>query len=236
MKSIFYTVCSYLPEDKQIINNLIPNVNGMRKWAKYKGIDFKVFDEIPIQVEELFQQVQKKWKKVWGNNRKNHMRKAWLTKFEAFHHFYKNDYDQMLFLDCDMRPRNPKMNKLTFDYTNFFSCNEKARHKDINAQPVVVAERLLGREIDVRAGAQTMYVTKDFKHNISDVFSYENVLNACIQDYRCIREETFMTYMLHKLDIMKEVKGMPVRLNCMEIHRPDKIHFVYKDEWEQIIK
>ena len=66
MKSIFYTVCSYLPEDKQIINNLIPNVNGMRKWAKYKGIDFKVFDEIPIQVEELFQQVQKKWKK---NNR-----------------------------------------------------------------------------------------------------------------------------------------------------------------------
>ncbi len=99
-----------------------------------------------------------------------------------------------------------------------------------------MAERLLGREIDVRAGAQTMYVTKDFKHNISDVFSYENVLNACIQDYRCIREETFMTYMLHKLDIMKEVKGMPVRLNCMEIHRPDKIHFVYKDEWEQIIK
>ena len=57
-----------------------------------------------------------------------------------------------------------------------------------------------------------------------------------MQDYRCIREETFMTYILHKLDIMKEVKRMPVRLNCIEIHRPDKIRFVYKNEWEQIIE
>ena len=236
MKAILYTICSYLPEDEQLLNNLHPNVVGMEKWAKYKGIDFKVYDKIPARVEEIFNETKTKWSRTWNNKRKNHMRKAWCTKFEAYHHFYKNNYDQMLFLDCDMRPKSNKINRLAFNYTNFFSCNIKSKSVDSECHPMVVAESMLKRELDCRAGAQTMYLTKDFEHNLSNVFSYENVLAACLKDYRCIREEVFMTYILHKLDIMKKVERMPFRLNCQDIRRPEKINFIYNNEWEKIIE
>jgi hypothetical protein len=250
-KAIFYTVCSYPEESKQVLDNVLPIVKGMAKWAEYKGVDFKCFTEIPDEVEDLFQQVQNKWNLPWDNKIKKHARKSWLTKFEAFHHFYKSDYDQMLFLDCDMHPRNPKINKLSFDYTNLFSCgikpsNVKVREKirpgrpveyitSASCQPITITEKLLNRKISKRATAQTMYVTKDFRHNISDTFSYQNVLDACFLDWRCIREETFMTYILNKLDIIDEVQKMPFRLNCREILRPEKVHFVYENSWENII-
>ena len=80
-----------------------------------------------------------------------------------------------------------------------------------------------------------MFVTKAFRHNISDSFSYQNVLDACFLDWRCIREESFMTYILNKLDIIDEVQKMPFRLNCREILRPEKVHFVYENSWENII-
>lgn len=255
--AIFYTVCSYPSESKRILDNVLPIVEGMSKWAKYKGVDFKCFNEIPTEVEDLFQQVKSKWNRVWGNNIKNHARKSWLTKFEAFHHFYKSDYDQMLFLDCDMHPKNKKINKLSFDYTNLFSCgikpsNVKVRERvfppessrygqpnkkivSSSCEPITVTEKLLNRKVDRRATAQTMYVTKDFEHNISDIFSYQNVLDACFLDYRCIREETFMTYILNKLNIINKVQKMPFRINCREIHRPDKVNFVYNTSWEDII-
>ena len=75
-KAIFYTVCSYPEELKQVLDNILPIVKGMAKWAEYKGVDFKCFTEIPDEVEDLFQQVQNKWNLPWDNKIKKHARKS----------------------------------------------------------------------------------------------------------------------------------------------------------------
>lgn len=241
MKSILYTVCSYLPEDKKIIDNLAPAINGMRKWAAYKGIDFKVIDKIPIEIEELFKHMCATNSKVNRMpKRKLHMRKAWSAKLEAFHDFYKNDYDQMLFLDCDMLPKSTSINACEFNYDNYFYVNLKCEFHNSKDHPFNVARKMLQQEgiektVIGRVNAQFFYLTKNYEHNISDVFSYKNLFDACMLSRHCIREEIFMTYILSKHDIMQKIKRPIISFKLKDINRPDKVNYVYENDWEKII-
>ena len=85
MKDVVYTVCTYPNTSQHIVKNLLPNIQGMEKWAKHINADFKCIDYIPQEVEDIFEEVIKlhpKYK-AWEIERL-HARKAWSTKLEAF--------------------------------------------------------------------------------------------------------------------------------------------------------
>ena len=42
MKTIVYTVCTYPNTLQQVAKNLLPNIQGMEKWAKSINADFKL--------------------------------------------------------------------------------------------------------------------------------------------------------------------------------------------------
>ena len=245
-KTILYTVCSYLPEDKKIVDNLMPNINGMKKWANYIGMDFEIIDQIPNEVEDVFVKAKQIWnhKKLFHRPRDMHMRKAWITKIESFHRFYKSDYEQVMFLDCDMMPRADKGHLINlFDFkslSNYFYCNLKKSSKKPNHQAVwsgnkEFARNNIDKKIKERVNAQVFFLTKDFEFNVSDMWSYENLLELALKDYRFLREEVFMSYMLTKTDIIDHVKTLPWRLYIQDIYRNNKQDYIYQNNWENVI-
>ena len=231
MKTIVYTVCTYPNTLQQVAKNLLPNIQGMEKWAKSINADFKCIDYVPQEVEDIFKEAGKKHPKIkqWetGNTedvQRLHSRKAWSTKLEVFQDFYRSNYEKMLFLDCDMMPMidaedtvliNRRKAFQSFNlnsFDNFFYCNLK--NNPANNHPLHVARKMLLlegytneqiNECQDRVNAQVFCLTKNFKHNIGKLWSYDELLKACLINRNCIREECFMTYTLHKSKIMEEI-------------------------------
>lgn len=257
MKTIVYTVCTYPNTLQQVTKNLLPNIRGMEKWAKSINADFKCIDYVPQEVEDIFEELVKlhvkyqQWEKE--DYERLHSRKAWSTKLEVFQDFYRSNYEKMLFLDCDMMPEQVQLKKRrkafqSFNlnsFDNFFYCNLKKN--PANNHPLDVARKMLrlegytkeqSYECQERVNAQVFCLTKNYKHNIGKLWSYDELLKACLINRNCIREECFMTYTLHKSKIMEEIKHniLQPKLKLKDIARGDKINYVYENDWEKILE
>jgi len=216
--NIIYTLCSYLPEDANLVKKMAPNIKGMGIWAKTKNADFKVVTKIPTEIENIFKNIPNQEKLIKRKPKWIHSHKAWCTKISIFHDFYHSPYEKMLYLDCDLIPYNYKINRFNFnDYENVFHSiiKNKVFHK--KDYPIQIAQKLLDKEnknitIEKRIGADIFLLTKNFKHNISNVFNYDALFNACSQHHGCLREEVFMTYILNKTNIINDMMHVPKTL------------------------
>ena len=248
-RNIVYCLYSYLPEDEPYMRSLQPLIRDMEIWAKSRSADFKLITKIPDVVEDVFTSITKEYRqrdtlqnlgRIIAKNKnksKIHKYKAWNTKFNIIHEFYKSDYEKMLYLDCDIFPRAKKSFEFK-EYNNHFYLIRRTCLPEYNAPMKLIPEKYLKKSINHRFLAGIILLTKNYKHNLAKLFSYENIYNLWLLDDMCIREETAINYIIHRdnmsPDIMKQDKNGNKIFRFVHIGgNKQKIQFTYQDQWIQ---
>jgi len=227
-KNIIYCLCSYLPQDDIIQKNLTPVIEDLKKWAEYKNADFKLITKIPDKIEDMFISIKQfysdkeisKYKCIKYEEYASELQrlKAWNTKFYLIHEFYKSNYDKMLYFDCDVIVRHKDRFKFE-DYNKAFYMYLR-REEIKTADPIVIPEKYLNREIPGRFAAGLIFICKDLQTNLTDVFAYDKIYNLWQKDDHFIREETAMTYIIHNEQVPTTYINFPlIHIGCDSVKK-----------------
>jgi len=267
-KNIVYCIYSYLPGNS-FAKNLLPIVKDMEAWAESKKADFKLITKIPDVIEDMYSSITKEYlnkkdiyrKQSFGKQITNscnpkfkdemapmmHMYKAWITKFFVLQHFYKSSYEKMLYVDCDIYP-NDEDSEFKFDLIdNTWFMISRSCPTTSKSGPKVITEKYLNRLINERYLAGCIFLTKDYKHNISELFNYNDIYNLWLQDSMFIREESILNYLIYKNNINKDILTRWKQLQCPTCgaerrynfrfqhigNNSAKEKFIYNNEWKQ---
>ena len=271
-KNIVYCICSYLSNDSPMVTKFLPLIKDMETWAHAHNADFKLITRIPDVIEDMFSSITTIYKQRQYNElneigqnilkhanhttkKKNykksliHKYKAWNTKFEIIHDFYKSDYERMIYLDCDLYPcRKKRRDEIYWELFDFELYDNvwymKRRHRPTDCYyPVILApEKHLKRYIDRRYLAGIIFLTKNYKHNLAEILSYNNIYDSWLLDCSFVREETAINYIVHKNNICNDImpdKGSMSKDPTILHHFPfvhiggklKKINFTYENQW-----
>ena len=213
-KNIVYCLCAYLSKDKILVDNMKPVVNDIKEWAESKGADFKLITKIPNIIEDMFgsitnfyknNQIQKyKCIKNTDCNSRSQTLKAWNTKFNIIEDFYKSNYEKMMYFDCDVIIRHKHWFQFE-DYNKTFFIRKINRGDKKQTPPIVISEKYLNRKITGRFAAGQFFIDKQFEINLSKMFSYDNIYRLWKINDNFLREETSMTYLIHKNNIEQKI-------------------------------
>lgn len=212
-KTIVYCICSYLSDDCPSVRNLLPLIKDMEIWANAHHADFKLITKIPDVIEDMFSSIKhsykdKQAKKYTILNKKSphklHTLKAWNTKFEIIHEFYKSNYERMMYFDCDVLLEKNTWFKFD-DYNDIFYIKKRIRKSIKNTAMVYISEKYLHKKVTGRYGLAHIFLCKEFKENLSDIFNYTDLYKLWLLDDHFLREEIAMTYLIHKHNIQEKI-------------------------------
>lgn len=242
-KNIIYCICSYLEEEQAELKNIIKSANSIPEWANRNNIDCEFITKIPHNIEDMVETIKDKW---WPTRRKSkkflkvlHKLKAWNTKYEIIHKFYNSNYEKMIYIDCDFLPRldasGKYKNKLDFDKIQtgyYMDIRNRPLNKEIKP-PISTVEKYSNQKLKYRYIAGIMYLTKDFKHNMKNIFNYDKIYKLWETDLDFIREETSLNYILFNENIARDITPINKHTKFLK-HiggKSKKNNFIYNNEW-----
>ena len=212
-KNIVYCLCAYLSKDISLVDNIKPVIKNIKKWAHANNADFKLITKIPDVIEDMFVSIKRSYEnketKKYSilhkkDSSKLHTLKAWNTKFEIIHDFYKSNYKKMMYFDCDILLE--KNNSFNFsDYSNIFYIKKRIRKPIKNTPMVYISEKYLHKKVTGRYGLAHIFLCKEFEINLKDIFNYKELYELWLLDDHFLREEIAATYLIHKYNIQEKI-------------------------------
>ena len=222
--TIIYCICSYLNKDIQnmFINTVIRNY---KKFFKDLNIaaDFKIITNIPETISEQLDDIHhyyvkkgiiekySKWleKEQYKHKLKKHKLKAWNTKFYIIEDFFKSNYKNMLYLDCDLLLIDPQKN-INFD-SDILSFNTRTnlRRKTL---PCIYTEKYIPTiNINKHIQAGCFFINRKKCFDIDQILNMKNIVSLWEKDSFFLREEIALTYLFYKNNLINKIQKPTLR-------------------------
>ncbi len=267
-KNIVYCIYSYL-ENNPFAKNFLPMVKDMELWSNHKNADFKLITKIPDVIEDMYSSIENHYtknrdvfrkqtfsKRIINSNKPNykdklhpitHMYKAWMTKFYVLQDFYNSEYEKMLYVDCDIYP-NEEKSEFEFNMVkDTWFLISKSCPPQSKSVPKITTEKYLNKNIQERFLAGCIFLTKDYRHNLSKIFNYNYIYDLWLKDSMFIREESILNYTIYKNELKEDILTRWKNLKCptcgaqrkynFRFHHignnTEKEKFIYNKEWKQ---